>query len=30
VKSEAEQYDFKVIIISPTDTFWIERILKLL
>ena len=30
VQSEAEQYGFKVIIISPTDTFWIEKILKLL
>ncbi|WP_315099947.1 HAD family hydrolase [Capnocytophaga sputigena] len=30
VQREAEQYDFKVIIISPTDTFWIEKILKLL
>lgn len=30
VQSEAEQYDFKVIIISPNDTFWIEKILKLL
>ena len=30
VQREAEQYDFKVIIISPNDTFWIEKILKLL
>ena len=30
VQSEAEQYDFKVIIISPNDTSWIEKILKLL
>lgn len=30
VQSEAEQYGFKVIIISPNDTFWIEKILKLL
>ena len=30
VQSEAEQYGFEVIIISPNDTFWIEKILKLL
>ena len=30
VQREAEQYGFKVIIISPNDNFWIERILKLL